>query len=1069
MTFNINKAAHELADIKTSHLETFFATHRNESFPSTSGSTSGKRKFQEIDDWFRLPHDSVETSCSKWRGADVINDFFLGLAKCETLADLSLATNGDEEELANFRSALRVINYKILRCKSKRPALFGSQNCEEGSISKGLKVQNDKVLNTVERILSLCKKHFKEKENQGFLILQDAPKALFEEKGVIAPAIIETAITDDELILWASSLPPSVKEKVTFFNFFRYPNLTPEAPALVKKAFPNISLTCFGNLPERLYDVTLVPTMEIGGAFDEEPQVSSSQESFPIPVEEEESEGELVIFDPEDEEDMPGSKGKEKVVQQEELRPLEETRQEEKISCVPGKVLESETSEEDATSKVVEIRTNRQILASCSSFFKQLFFGSMREASLKRVYIRDVRPHVFEACMDVLFSKTDLKEVSLPVLIEVLKTAHLLELPIVIEKVKSQIILQLENLEVTEDNVQAVCQGYFDLENILKIDQENQIENAILLFLKKSLLEVDPSSIKDILVTFIKNDLPIIKIIKFLKKEGDAKVKKAKTTKTASHNALFRTFLEASLECQGKFLEEVVSETTSYWKSSMTPSERLEAYFRLLRSCIASKNIPISTQRKLLYKMLKEAESFDPEGMILNQKNSKAGIARKKAFMEVTNDILESLGINVPLEAKNYNNPSIFSAYLTNLAEACQTLPHPGKKIAHKLASMAAKVDDKNEKANILLSFYSNIGWVSQGKLSLNDGLEFVPRYAKNLLTMMIPSLRESTTINDFLSVNSSDPIALALSALIRYYHPMERDWVAIFLQTEEALKSRPFDDLALALRGACYFQFALQDPSRKEEFFKASILDLKKALSYDPKNSIALTYLVNNYLKLGKVSKAIALFKKIKCNNIIRDNEDMIRLGLESTGEIFEEAKRIIIAEFHSKIYGHAPLDERVYGGKSLLAYNLFAKLALKMDQTTLKKAQFCLENFCLAKDSYNEETLALLEEIYALLEQAEAISDGKKQALKIAFKNLEARSVEKLIFSLLDSPTDDSIGTSGANNFSSAQASTSGSESADDSLVLNASEGFDLFNNLDVDDFLSGISFSDESSKDS
>lgn len=1068
MTFNITKAAHELAEAKTSHLERFFASLRS----GPVQPSSSKRKFQEIEnDWFRLPLNSIQTECAKWQAENPINEFFLSLAKCQTLADLSLATSGDENELANFRSALRVINYKILCCKSDSPSLFGGQPCDESSIAKGLKIRNDRILSTVKRILSLCKKHFREKKNQA-VILEDLPKALFEQKGVIAPAHIETAITDDELILWASSLPSSLKESVTFFNFSRYPNLSPEAPALLKKVFPNISFACFGNLPESLCDVTLVPTMEPSRAF--EPEISS-QGSFPIPVEEED-EGELVIYDPEDEEDLslPGSKGKEKVVG--------EAGQEEKISCIPGKVLESETYEksiiEDAPEEQIEIRTNRKILASCSSFFKQLFFGGMKEATLNRVYIREVRPHVFEACMKVLFSKTDLKEVSLPVLIEVLKTAHLLELPIVIEKVKCQIILQLETLEVTEDNVQAVCQGYFDLENILKIDQENLVENAIIIFLKKSLLEVDASSIKGLLVTFINNDLPIIKIIKFLKQESNRQVKKAKTTQPTSLKILFRTVIEASLECQGKFLEEVVQVTSSYWKSSLTPGDRLDAYFRLLRSCIPSRSIPISLKRKLFYKMLKEAVSFEHEGMILNRKNSKIGNTRKKAFLEVTNDILESFGVNVSSQTKNFSDPSQFSEHLGSLAEACQALPHPGKKIAHKLATIAVKVDDKNEKAKILAFLYKNLAWGTSGKCF--DGVDVRPQYAKNLLTMMAPSLKESESINDFLNVSSANPAALSLSALIRFYHPMERDWPMIFLQTEEALKIRPFDDLALALHGACYYHFALQDPSKKDEFYEASIENLKNALSYNSKNTIALLYLANCYFKLGKISKATDFFKTIKCNTIIRDNEDMIRFGLESSGEDFEEADRIIMAEFNLPDYGHA-VPEMAYQDKSLLSYNLFAKLALKkMNETLLKKAQFFLENFCLAKENYNEETLTLLEEIYTLKEKTGGMDASKKQALKTAFKNIEAISVEELISNLLHSDSSssfgstettkpsDSIGTSGSNNYVGASnVSTLGSESADD----GRDSGFEFYDNLDVDTFFADMPLdqSEEPSKDS
>ncbi|CDR33113.1 BTB/POZ domain-containing protein [Criblamydia sequanensis] len=1070
MTFNITKAAHELAEAKTSHLERFFASPRS---IRPVQSSSSKRKFQEIEiDWFRLPLNSIQTESAKWQATDAINEFFLSLAKCQTLADLSLATSGDETELASFRSALRVINYKILRCKSDNPSLFGGQPCDESLIAKGLKIRNDEVLNTVKRILSLCKKHFKEKKNQA-VILKDLPKALFEQKGVIAPAHIETAITDDELILWASSLPSSLRESVTFFNFSRYPNLSPEAPALLKEVFPNISFACFGNLPESLCDVTLVPTREISEAFN--PEISS-QGSFPIPVEEED-EGELVIYDPEDEQDLPlpGSKGKEKVV--------EEAGQEEKISCIPGKVLKSETYEksiiEDSSEEQIEIRTNRKILASCSPFFKQLFFGGMKEAALNRVYIREVRPHVFEACMKVLFSKTDLKEVSLPVLIEVLKTAHLLELPSVIEKVKCQIILQLENLEVTEENVQAVCQGYFDLENILKIDQESLIENAIILFLKKSLLEVDASSVKGLLVTFINNDLPIIKIFKFLKQEGNHQVKKAKTTQPTSLKILFRTLIEASLECQGKFLEEVVQVTSSYWKSSLTPGDRLDAYFRLLRACTPSRSIPISLKRKLFYKMLKEAESFEHDGMILNRRNSKIGNSRKKAFLEVTNDILESFGVNVSSETNNFSDPSRLSEHLGNLAEACQTLPHPGKKIAHKLASMAVKVDDKNEKAKILALLYKSLAWGTSRRCF--EGLDVRPYYAKDLLTLMTPSLKESANINDFFNVSSTNPAALSLSALIRFYHPMERDWPMIFLQTEEALKTRPFDDLALALQGACYFHFALKDPSKKDEFYKASIKNLKNALSYNSKNTIALLYLANCYFKLGKISKATALFKTIKCNTVIRDNEDMIRFSLERSGEDFEEANRIIMEDFNLPDYGLA-IPEMAFQDKSLLSYNLFAKLALKkMNETLLKKAQFFLENFCLAKESYNEETLTLLEEIYTLKEKAGGVDANKKQALKTAYKNLEARSVEELISNLLDSDSsssfgsteiitaNDSIGTSGSNNFVEASnVSTSGSESADDG---RDSEGFEIYDNLDVDSFFADMPFepTEEPSKDS
>ncbi|CDR33114.1 BTB/POZ domain-containing protein [Criblamydia sequanensis] len=1078
MTFNIIKAAHELAEAKASRFDSFFGNHRDDRVVQSS---SSKRKFQEIEnDWFRFPLNSIETECSRWRGTKPINEFFLSLAKCQTLTDLTLAASGDETEIAGFQAALKFINFKILRCKSNHPSLFGGQQSDESSIVKGLKIQNDQILGTVKRVLSLCKKYFREKKSQD-LILNDLPKDLFVKKGIMAPALAEINATDDELILWASSLPDSLKESMTFFNFARYPNLSPEAPALLKKVFPNISFACFGNLPESLCDVTLVPTSEKGGAFNHEPEISS-QGSFPIPTEEEDSEGELVIF--EDEEEIPGSKGKEKVV--------EEAGQEEKISCIPGKVLESETYEksisEDSCEDLIEIRTNRKILASCSSFFKHLFFGQMREASLNRVYIRDVRPSVFEACMNVLFSKADLKGLSLPVLIEVLKTAHLLELPIVIEKVKIQIIIQIENLKVTEENVQTVCQTYFDLENILKIDQDSEIENAVLLFLKRSLLEVDPSSLKDILVTLINNDLPIIKIIKFLKQESDRQVKKAKVKNTA-FVSLFETFIEASLECQGKFLEELLHATSSLWKTFMTPKARLETYFRLLRNCMAFGNVPIPIQRKLFYRMLKEAASKEQEDMILNPRNTKAANARKKAFLEVTEDILGCFGIKVSSKDKDFSDRSIFSAHLFTLAYACQALPHPGKKIAQKLASLAATADDKNRDAKFLSELYKNLHWRDTGKSC--RWLAVQPAYAQKLLTLLNPSLNASTHINDFLNLDSLNPVALTLSALIGFYHPLERNWSRIYLQSKKMLiiPGGPLNDLALALFGACTFHFALQDPSKKEAYFKASIAAFKKALFFNSKNSIALLYLANCYLKLGKNSKAIELFKTAGCHSVTRDNEEIIRFCLESSGEAFDLAEEIIMNEFNSSGFGSIVLPEEAFESKDLFFFNLFARFALKkMNGKLLKKAQSFLENFCLAKDYFNEETLTLLKEIYSLERLVGAISDNKKQTLGKALEIFKERSnlqlgIEALEFvSFLPNPdssissgsaetraANDSLGTSGSNNHGETSlsstsgssvevstASTSGSELTDDGLSPSDSEFYD---NLDVDAFLSDM----------
>lgn len=926
-----------------------------------------------------------------------LDEFFLTLRKIKKIEDLYGKIPDNETEIKLFHAALKVIQNKIRMIKIQNEAFFDletsdfetTQGYEESNVCAALDKEkikrNRKILEAVIRVGHFCKTLLAIKKGGASVVHQ----RYLDSDIRIYQSLNEASLKEEEILLLLESLSKENKEKFTFFDFSKYPNLTVNAPSLIKMKLPNLSNSCFGSLPEGLSDVVLVPVQE---------------EDIHLKIEEDTSQ-DLVLEEKSVEVSDPKSlKGKEKVLFEDE---------EQSISQDDEGPNENQFERIPVPEYAYSLKTNKEFLARESVYFKQLFFGGMKESHEKCIHLKGIDPLVFKTCFDIFFLRADLENASLTHLVEVAKLAQFFDFALVNTIVHGKIAVLLKDFPVTNDTVGLVCKSYVELESTFSRESEVQSRDAMIRFFKKVILESDESSLRDIFVSFIANEMPILELLKILKEEffSHGKGKKEKMVFINIYNSL----LEASFISKGKFLEEIVDHFSKGCSFFLTPIESLNKYIQILKKSLASQ-ISLEVRTFIFIKMLTLAKKAEKGANILSGKWTglkKGTVPRTKSFLKIIEGMLKDYGAEAIPDCEIYFNEKPFEFLslghlILQYANLAESLNWPGKIITYKLASIANSILKQTGKgeipyanaANFKKKLYANLSWGKKCSWPLytrNEtsipGMGGVPPYVIFLLKKLDPSLSGSNTLFDFLNTETQDPLVQSLSALVHYHATHEScSWDAIFRKSSYAINSNPKDDLALSLYGASLYQLSLVSSYESSlKFQEEAERVLNKALLLNQENSIALLYLAR--LSLGRDDKAaIDYFIDIEFLEISEQTADLIKLIIEEGSE--EEVDELYekIGKRNRTLEKSLSIDPNI----ELMWLGFFGALSLrKQDPLLLFQARNLIEEY-FSKGKQNLEILTILKNIYSL-DVTGPVSIEKKISLRETIAHLEEKEAAK------------------------------------------------------------------------
>ncbi|CDR33112.1 BTB/POZ domain-containing protein [Criblamydia sequanensis] len=975
-------------------------------------------------DWFRLEYSSKEESSNnsfmisnpyskRLKKSDglFVAQFMEALSKCQTIADLILATEGEPENVAAFKTSLEIIRLRF--------SLLNLENLH----SFEAKTRKNKTLAVTSRIINLCEEFLKIKERQS---LSGTPFLAYEANGSALPVNIQISLTDEDLLNWASNLSQEQREKIVFFDFTRYPELTAEVPFKLKEVFPNLSFTCFGMLPESMCDVILF------GNSDLEAEEKSRENEFSEETEhsfrEKECKGkEKEVFNEETgtyffpntnkrkascQTQKPSSPKKVKIsIQNEVLESSEKEKEKEKV--------DSEEKVEEVV-KPIGIKANKKILASSSEFFNQLFYGGFKEAGQKEIELREVSSFTLSLCLDALFLRSDLKNASLNSLFDVYKAAFYLDLPAVKKIAEAQIVRILETessisdllLEETNENsenerdqdlrksreaeraIQEIGQHYLNLSHIF-LKEESCLKEAIPRFIANELLAVNAAFYKDMFIILLDSKLPLIEIMQSLQENGPIPQDQKEELKLGK---LYTALWKASFDRGGASFKEILSLCRKYWNSSTSVEKSLRQHISIVEACLKldkmaakdslKKSLPLEVKSYLLASLLKSAQAGDNEykkdglsKQIIGRTN-KRGKELSDAFLNLVYLMLKSIKGDFETSQIDTNKKELISQRLMEFSD--KVLLPTEWKIRSRLASIASVVDSDNQGAFETSLLLSNPSWGEGASPQSSEEIRLnlsKPLEAVRLLKLLCPEIKHSNLISDILKFasKSKDALVLSLCSVIQYYQPVQ-NWNDIIETSFSSLKSDPANELGLSLYGASLVELAKVKPEESAELLKRAKEILKESLKHNPKNSIALTYLAKTHLAQNDKEEALAVFKTIKRATSTPNNFDLILQMILSSEENREEALKILIRS----------LDKD--GSQQSMDIGWFHLMAAYAVQNTDIDLMRILKNFfenCLQENFYHKDTLNLLGFIYAKESLIGPVEEEKKEILKRAMES--------------------------------------------------------------------------------
>ncbi|CDR33109.1 BTB/POZ domain-containing protein [Criblamydia sequanensis] len=920
--------------------------------------------------------------------------FFEDLSRCQTIADLILATSGEINNVETFKISLEIIRLRASTIPFENPF---KHNLNQATT----------------RVINLCKEFFTLK-NGG--ISSRSPFFPLDGDGMVMPSTPSAHFTDKDLLDWASSLSPEQKEKVLFFDFNNYPMLTEEIPLKIKLIFPNLSLVCFGALPDSMCDVTLMGDLKL-----------------------EEVEGDYIEKE---------GKGKEKEVWSEEKGefyfPDVHKRKSSyllKNPCVKKQKLDDGDSEKtkkevdsekkpdvNQLSRPAGIKANRRILASSSEFFNQLFYGGFNEENQKEIVLKDVDPRILELTLDAFFLRTDLEGRELETLFEIYKTAFYLGLHSARALAEAQIIRQLEDpldrecfaenesekekeaegnsgverATAVEEIIQKLGQYYLDLGNVFSMEPKNLLKRAIIKFLRNNLFFIHSASYKELFIRFLEANLPLAEMVKNLRVsvsdcENDLDI-------------LYDSLWQASLELQGQSFKKILSLCRKHWEKGAFDNS-LERHLKCVEVCI-NMNSPIQIKRILFASLLKAAQVGDglknrPRPLI--GRKGKGGKEISDKFLAAATCLMKSIKGDFEDPKINTNIKKLFSdrlMVLSNMAVDPEEI-----QIRAQLAFIASKVNPENKQAHFTYLSLKNPKWDIEKEVDYGESM-VQPENALTLLRLVSPpEVSEIDTLDNYATWGASikDPNVLFLCSVLHYYEEVQ-NWDKIFETSYLALKYNPECELALSLYGASLIQYAKVKPDQKEDLLSQAKQNLDLSLMHNPKNTIALTYLANWHLAKEEFQQAKDIFKTIKHQTLTTDNFDLIKQLLLGNHEEAEAGLKILRRTLKNK--NNQIMDHNWF--------NLMAILAIKIkDINLLLKFKTFFED-CIDAKIYVPATLFLLNWIYEQKSLIGPVEEEKKKKLIEAGNNVKDQAnISKFYRTTLlptRHPADCSLGNEGS-----------------------------------------------------
>ncbi|CDR33111.1 BTB/POZ domain-containing protein [Criblamydia sequanensis] len=942
----------------------------------------------EDKEWYRLAYSRIvpfnvnptaQILCKfrlQIQDSSIVAQFIESLGKCQTLADLILATQGEARNVAAFKTSLNVIRDRISIMNLEKHGSIKPESILE------IEKRTNNLLEVTSKVICLCKE-FRALNKAGSL---SAPFTIFERKGIALPFTHCTQFTDENLIDWASNLSSKQKEKVVFFDFNNYPELTPEVPFKLKQIFPNLSFFCFGSLPDSMCDVTLIGDTELNeSAAEEEFEVRSPPKKIQEKGKEKEVRDEKTgcYYFPS------GNKRKPSYSPQ-NLRSLKK----QKLSSNKGASKETEVKEKEKVNsegsleeadRPTGIKVNKKILASSSEFFNQLFYGGFNEENKTEILLRDVRPGILKKCLDAFFLRTDLKNESLETLFEVYKTSFYLELKAVKALAEAQIIRLLEvsleelfvergingekeaeevnpdekNARDAENTIQTLGQCYLDVSHIFLQEPKNLLKKNIIQFLQKKFLSIDVASYKNLFRVFLEAGLPLVEVIEEL--QAKVSIQNDRKEEIKDLDKLYMALWQSSLELNGQSFKEVLTLCRKYWEGRPNLEVSLRQHIRCAAFCLKN-NSSSEAKRTLLASLLKAAQVGDDVGdrvfkIALMARTNKGAIKLREKFLNTLYLLMKSIKGDFEIPEIDTLNEIIVSHRLMELSN--MVLDFDELKIRSRLAAVAGKVYPDHMLAVHTSLLYKNMKWGIEKSKRFNDPNRIIqPKSAFSLIRTLSPrEIRKKDTLNDYSdwALTTQNPLALSLCSVL-LYHANHQNWDKIFATSYLALQYDFSNELAHSLHGASLIQLAKVKPEEREGLLTQAKQNLDNSLKRNPKNTIALTYLANWHLAKEEVSQAKTIFKTIKNVMLTQDNFDLINHLLQGSNEEMEEGIKILERTLrcsHDKI-----MDLNWF---HLMAYPSLAK----QDVKSLKKLKTFFEA-CLDSGIYSLETLSILNKIY-------------------------------------------------------------------------------------------------------
>ncbi|CDR33110.1 BTB/POZ domain-containing protein [Criblamydia sequanensis] len=915
--------------------------------------------------------------------------FIENLSECQTIADLILATNGDLKNVAIFKASLQIISDRIsiLDLENQSPVTHESK--------LEIKKRTSHVIQITTKVINLCNEFFALKRG---VPLSIAPFLSLETSGLGMPVAPCSHFTDETLLNWALSLSSEQKEKVVFFDFNQYPELTGEIPFKLKQIFPNLSFSCFGTLPDSMCDVTLFGDSAPENLEGEEIQRSEGEE-----IEKEGKGKEKEVWDEETGKYYfpGGNKRKGSPV----LNPgspkrvkLSPINQDLEIGKDKEKVESEESSKVNDKDKPEGIKTNKKILASSSEFFNQLFYGGFDEENKQEILLREVKPHILKMCIDAFYLRTDLKTASLEDLFEVYKTAFYLGLKTPKAIAEAQIISLLETsseqlfLEkeigkeketdgiseekramAVETSFQKMGQYYVDVSHIFLLEPTSLLKKRMVRFLQKELLSLNPSSYKNLFVRFLEANLPLVEVIEAL--QENVEVLKTQNEESKDLDKLYDSLWQASLECRGQSFKEIIHLCRKYWELSSSLDKSLKQHIRCANACLKM-NSSIEVKKVLLASLLKAAQVGDDtceraRREPLMCRGTKTANGLKNKFFNAFSKLMKSIkGDSFEISEVDANEHELFSLELMKLSSMATDSDE--LKIRFRSASIAAKVSLNNHNAYKAAQIFANPRWERTKKDHYNYRPIAEPMNAIRHLKFLCPEVANSDNLEDFLSLGltSNNPVVLSLCSVLHYY-AYHQDWNRIFETAGLAIQYDPMNELALSLYGASLIHLAKVKPEESEALLNLAKQHLDKSLTINPKNTIALTYLANWHLERQEKSEAIAIFKKIKNAEHTIDNFHLIKHMLLGSPEEREEGGKILLRTLKNQSQKLMDINW----------FHLFALYAIQKNDAKLLDTVKTFFEDCFLEGAYNKETLHMIARICKV---AGPIEKEKKEKIK-------------------------------------------------------------------------------------